>query len=127
MKAEWTLAALGLLLAGTSTLVTAQEAPGRAAATSTTADRAGDERAIRDAGAEFVRAYNAGDAGAIASLFTEDAEVFSEDGNVVEGRAAITAHFAESFEANPGETIEIQIDSLRFLGPQVAKEEGRAR
>jgi len=125
MNARWIMAALGLLLAGACAGGLAQDETTRAPATP--ADRAGEGKAVREAGGAFVRAYNAGDAGAIASLFTEDAEVINEEGLVVQGREAITALFAASFAAHPGETMEIQVDSLRFLGPDVAKEEGRAR
>jgi len=125
MKATGTVAAPGVLLAGLCVTLAAQttttSAPPRSAS------RAAEEQAIRDAGAAFVRAYNAGDARAIAALFTSDAEVISEDGQVVAGRDAIAAHFASSFEAMPGQTIEIDVESIRFLGPDVAKEEGRER
>jgi uncharacterized protein (TIGR02246 family) len=118
MKATGIVAAPGLLLAGLCACATL-------AAQTTT--RAPDEPAILDAGAAFVRAYNAGDTRALAAMFTADAEVISEDGQVIEGRDAIAAHFASTFEALPGQTIEIHVESIRFLGPDVAKEEGRAR
>src|SRR4051794_20090885 len=105
MNVKWTLAALGLLLAGTIVTVAAAQEPKPAAAG--TASRAADEKAIRDAGAAFIRAYNAGDAKAISELFTEDAEVVSEDGEPIQGREAIAALFASTFAANPGGTIEV--------------------
>jgi uncharacterized protein (TIGR02246 family) len=126
MKAPWTLAALGWLLAGNCAWVSAQDAP-RPAVPATRTDRSADEKAIREAGAAFVRAYNANDPAAIAALFAEDAEVIAEDGLEIVGREAIAALFASSFEAAPGETIEVDIDSLRFVTDDVAKEEGRAR
>lgn len=125
MKVAWTLTALGLLLAGPRIDLAAEgeaePAPKRSSG------RAADEKAIREAGAAFVRAYNAGDARAIADLFTEDAEAIDEDGRAVQGREAITALFAAVFEDRPGESIEVDVDSLRFLGPDTAKEEGRSR
>ena len=84
-----------------------------------------DEEAIREAGAAFVKAYNAGDAKAVAALFTEDAESTDEEGTLVRGRQAISDSFAETFAANRGGKMEIRPDSLRFLSPDVAKEEGR--
>jgi uncharacterized protein (TIGR02246 family) len=131
MKAQRTLAALGMLLAGTCAATAAQDEPKKAdnppADRRAAPDRAADERAIREAGAAFVRAYNAGDARAIAALFTEDAEVIDEDGHPIQGRAAIAELFASTFAAHPGETIEVTIDSIRFLGPDSAKEEGHDR
>jgi len=88
--------------------------------------RSRDEKALQEAGAAFVTAYNAGDAKAIAALFTEDAESTDEDGTRVTGRKAIGESFAETFAANPGGKIVIRTDSLRFLSPEVAKEEGRS-
>jgi uncharacterized protein (TIGR02246 family) len=74
----------------------------------------------------FIKAFDAGDAKALALLFTEDAETADNDGAVVRGRAAIAAQFARAFAADPGAKITIQPESLRFLGREVAKEEGRS-
>ncbi len=90
-------------------------------------DRSKDEASIGQTRSEFVRAYNAGDVPAIVALFTADAEVVDEDGNAVRGREAIATLFHENFAANPGETMEIQSESLRFLSADVAQEEGRTR
>src|SRR4051794_29936867 len=103
MKVAWTLAAPGLLLACLGTDLAAADEPRSASATP--AARAADEKAVREAGAAFVRAYNAGDARSIAGLFTEDAEVIDEDGRAAQGRDAIAEIFADTFESSPGETI----------------------
>ena len=84
-----------------------------------------NEKAIQAATAAFVKAYNAGDARAIAALFTEDAESIDEDGTLVQGKQAIGDSFAQTFAATPGGKMEIRTKSLRFLSPDVAKEEGR--
>ena len=126
MKVSWSLAALGLLLTGNGGgLAAPEDKPAPPAARAT--DRAADEKAICEAEAAFVRAYNAGDSRGVAALFTDDAEVIDEEGRAIEGRDAITALFASSFEAKPGETIDLAIESLRFLGPDVAKEDGHAK
>ena len=44
----------------------------------------------------------------------------------IEGREAIEKLFAASFEENPGQTIDVKTESLRFLGPDAAIEEGTA-
>jgi uncharacterized protein (TIGR02246 family) len=75
----------------------------------------------------FARAYNAGDANALAALYTEDAESIDEHGDRVQGRAAIQGMYSSLFQERPGATIRIAIDSIRFLGPDVAKEEGQTR
>jgi uncharacterized protein (TIGR02246 family) len=88
-------------------------------------EKAQDEKAIQAATASFVKAYNAVDARSIAALFTENAESIDEDGTLVQGRQAIADSFAQTFATSPGAKMEIRVDSLRFLSPDVAKEEGR--
>jgi uncharacterized protein (TIGR02246 family) len=116
-----------LLVAGSalgSAQVPKPAAPGSGTAE---ADRPGpsrDEQAIRAADEAFTRAYNAGDAHALAEQFTKVAEVVDVDGLRYRGRDAIEQLFAATFRDNPGVTIAMTIDSLRFLGPEVAKEEG---
>jgi uncharacterized protein (TIGR02246 family) len=124
MKSPATLAGLGLVLAGFCMPLAAQDEARKGARP---AGRAADEKAIRDAAAAFVRAYNAADIRGLTELFTEDAEIIQENGQVIQGREAIAALFASTFEANPGERIEIDDQSIRLLGPDVAKEDGRAR
>jgi uncharacterized protein (TIGR02246 family) len=85
-----------------------------------------DEAAIRALVVEFTRAFNAGDAKAVAALFTEGARIATEGGRTVDGRPAVEALFASSFEADPGQTIVVKTESLRLLGPDAAIEEGTA-
>jgi uncharacterized protein (TIGR02246 family) len=90
-------------------------------------DRPEDERAIRAMADAFVRAYNAGDSKALAALYTEDAESIDEHGERIKGRPMIEGAYSSIFQERPGAAIRLSIDSLRFLGPDVAKEEGRTR
>lgn len=80
-----------------------------------------DVRATSEA---FEKAYNAGDAKAIAAQFTENAEVVDEEGNVIEGRANIEARFAALFKEHPKTKISVELTSLRQLSPDVAVEDG---
>ncbi len=79
---------------------------------------------LKASAAAFEKAYNSGDAKAIAAQFTENAEVVDEDGNAIEGRANIEARFAEIFKENPKARIAVELTSLRQLGPDVAVEDG---
>jgi uncharacterized protein (TIGR02246 family) len=99
-------------------------APQSAAATAPAA-RGDDAKAIKDLLDGFTKAFNAGDATAAAATYTETAIVVDERGERIEGRAAIRDQYAGSFTDSPGSTIAIQVDSLRFLGPETALEEGR--
>ncbi|HTU25438.1 MAG TPA: SgcJ/EcaC family oxidoreductase, partial [Pirellulales bacterium] len=89
-----------------------------------TTKREDDEKAIRDVVARLVKAYNGGDADAIASLFTIDGEMIDDEGARVQGRQAIAQDFAAIFQEHPKAKIEIAIDTIRFLGPTLAIEEG---
>lgn len=83
-----------------------------------------DEAAVRAVGAEFTRLFNADDAHGLAGLFTEKARIVAVDGTVIDGREAIERQFAAIFAQSPGNTIEIKVESLRFLGSEAAIEEG---
>jgi hypothetical protein len=61
---------------------------------------------------------------AAAAVYTQTA-IVDEDGEQVEGRAAVRAKYAASFADSPGSKIAIQPDSLRFLEPETTLEEGR--
>jgi uncharacterized protein (TIGR02246 family) len=84
-----------------------------------------DEQAIRAVDEAFVRSYNQRDSKALAALFTEDAEAIEAEGERLQGRDRIERRLAETFAASPGVTIALEIASIRFLSPDVAKEEGR--
>ena len=58
---------------------------------------AADPRRVSEA---FAAAYNAKDAGTIASLYADDAELMAPDAYPIKGRAAIEALFREKFEQN---------------------------
>ena len=79
---------------------------------------------LKASAAAFEKAFNAGDAKAIAAQFSENAEVVDEEGDIVEGRANIEARFAELFKENPKARIAVELTSLRRLGPDVAVEDG---
>jgi uncharacterized protein (TIGR02246 family) len=99
--------------------------PAAAAAASAAAPGAtGQEKAIRGVAAAFVKAYNAGDAKALAALFTPNAEIVDEDGNAHQGRDAIEEVFAGIFKESPAGRIEISIGSIRFVSPTAAIEDG---
>ncbi len=103
-----------------------QTAAAQAAETVTPpAGRGDDEKAIKALLDEFVAAFNARNAEAAAATYTETAVVVGERGERVEGRAAVRDQYAASFADSPKSTIAIQVDSLRFLGPETALEEGR--
>jgi uncharacterized protein (TIGR02246 family) len=86
-----------------------------------------EEKAIRAADDGFVADYNKGDSKALAARFTEDAEVVEHDGPRYQGRDLIEHRLAETFAASPGVKLAVDIEAIRFLSPDVAKEEGVSR
>ena len=91
-------------------------------------DRPEDEKAIRAVGDAFTRSFAAGDAKAVAAMFSEDAELIDENGERIEGATAIEEFYTAIFPgAGPARRSRSSIDSLRFLSPDVAKEEGHTR
>jgi uncharacterized protein (TIGR02246 family) len=87
-------------------------------------EKSPDVAAVRKAAAAFVKAFNAGDAKAVAALWTRDGEYVGPDGEKVRGRAALEKEFAEFFKKHPKARLEAQIESVRLFGAQTALEEG---
>jgi uncharacterized protein (TIGR02246 family) len=97
-------------------LLPAQDAPA--------ADTSADEEAVRQAAIRFVEAYNAHDAKAVSELFGPKARMEDEVGELIEGREAIEQSYADEFEDSPKASISLTVDSLTFITPEVAVEEG---
>ena len=114
------LLALGAL-AGAGVFAARQDVPDAAPAAPSR-----DETPVRALSARFVEAYNRRDADAVAALFTDDARIFDEEGRVTEGRPAIRARFAGSFETTGGLSLRLEPGTVRFLTDDVAVEDGVA-
>jgi uncharacterized protein (TIGR02246 family) len=91
------------------------------------ADRSADEAAVRANVEAFVKAYNAGDAKAAAALFALDGQIITQDGDTVEGREAIELGFDEIFAETPDARMEVTVDSIRFIGADLALEVGSTK
>jgi uncharacterized protein (TIGR02246 family) len=89
-------------------------------------DRESDVRAITDLVASFVRSYNAKDAKELGAMFTADAEIEDDDGEVTRGHDAIVERFSVMFKEAGADRLSLDSDSLRFLGTHIAIEEGTA-
>lgn len=110
---------LGLSHGGILSLAHSQEGKEPAKQKSST------ELAELQASAEaFAKAFNSGNANAIGAQFHENAEVVDEEGNIVQGREAIEARFAQTFKEFPQARIIVELTSLRQLSPDVAVEDG---
>jgi uncharacterized protein (TIGR02246 family) len=83
------------------------------------------ETEIRKVSKAFEDAFDAADASAVAELFTPDGEFIDVQRLVYQGRDAVKAEFAATFEAVPDSAISTNIDSIRLVSPNVAIEDGR--
>lgn len=85
-----------------------------------------DEQAIRATADAYVKAFNAGDAKAVAAFWTTTADYVDEQGKVCKGRDAIEKEYAALFAAHPGLAMKLDIESIRLLNGAIAMEDGRS-
>ncbi len=113
MKKFWSLLAIFLCSATTSTLC---------------ADQAADEAAIRKNVDAYMVAYNEGDAKKLSSFWSPDAVYLNpESGEEVVGLQSITEQFAASFADRRDAKLSVDVKSVEFISPTVAVERGTAR
>ena len=80
-----------------------------------------DEQAVRGLFRQLLEAWGRGDGPAYGALFTEDADYVAFDGSNRRGTRAIATEHQQLFDTwLKGTRLVGQIDSLRFLGPNVA-------
>lgn len=92
------------------------------------AQEAGDEamkvaKGLSDA---YVAAFNKADVKALGPMYAPDAEYNSDDGDTISGREAVVAGLSKYFAENKGAQLDVQIESARFLTPDVLVEKGHA-
>ena len=86
-----------------------------------------DVRQIEAEVAAYVEAFNAKDAAALARHWSETGVyVRPADGTRLVGRNAIEQEFHAAFEELPNAVLVVTVDSIRFVTPDVAIEEGTA-
>jgi uncharacterized protein (TIGR02246 family) len=76
--------------------------------------------------ADYKKAFDAADAKGVAATFTEDATI-SDDSGETKGRNTILERFTEYFETQPKSTIEVKVESLLFVSPEVVIENGETK
>jgi uncharacterized protein (TIGR02246 family) len=85
-----------------------------------------DNKIVDDLIQKYVEAYNRGDAKAVANLFADNIDYIDSDGVEREGRDAIEQLLADDFQANPGAKLDIRIDEVSRLTPDVLVDRGVA-
>ena len=83
------------------------------------------ETAIREAGQKFADDYNRHDAKSAANCFAPEAVYVTAGGTKIEGRESIEKHFSAMFAAAPKSQLRLNVESIYFVTPDVALEEGR--
>jgi uncharacterized protein (TIGR02246 family) len=102
-----------------------QTQPGQAARPA--ASTAAADKAVRDAIAAYVAAYNKKDAAKLAEFFTADGTLIDSDNVATRGREAIAQDFSEAFGEQSTYTLEANVDRIRLITPEVAQAEGLGR
>ncbi|QEH38438.1 SnoaL-like domain protein [Aquisphaera giovannonii] len=86
-----------------------------------------EQKAVADALAAFVKAYNSGDTKALSAFFTEDLVLIDPENDETRGKAAVGEMYAAAFRDNAGLKLESRADEVRFITPDVARVEGESR
>jgi uncharacterized protein (TIGR02246 family) len=110
----WSLAVPALLLGLTARAGSAGQPEG---------DRKDKEALAKNAEA-FVEAFHKADAKALAAFWAPDGDYTDQTGRHLKGRAAIEKAFQGLFSEHKGLKLRIDSDSLRFVTPDVAVEDG---
>jgi uncharacterized protein (TIGR02246 family) len=101
--------------------------PARTKAEAPNASPSAEEAAIRASIEAFGQAFQKGDAHAIAAMFAQDGEAVDADGNAIQGREALEAHYAQRFADSPGLKLESDVEVVRILAPGVARVTGKSK
>lgn len=86
-----------------------------------------DIAAIKGSAQAFVEAFNRGDAKALAAEWTENGELYDDEGTALIGREAIEKAYTQLFKEHPKGTISVEVQNVRFPAPGCAIEEGSSR
>src|SRR5438552_7588295 len=84
----------------------------------------GDKETIFNNAKAFVDAFEKGDARAVAAFWAEDGDYVDLTGRRLQGRPAIENAFKNFFTENKGLKLRIDVNSVRFVTPDTAIEDG---
>jgi uncharacterized protein (TIGR02246 family) len=99
-------------------------APAPVAAAAKAEDRSADKESVQKALDSFVAAFKSGDAKAVANSWTAEGEYIDDDGTSYRGRAALEKAYTTLFTKNKGNSLEVEVDSIRFPSKDNAVVEG---
>jgi uncharacterized protein (TIGR02246 family) len=87
-------------------------------------DRPADRDGLRKALDGFVAAFHKGDGKAVAAHWTAEGEYIDDEGAAFRGRPALEKAYAEFFAKNPGNSLEVEVETIRFPSRDTAVVEG---
>jgi uncharacterized protein (TIGR02246 family) len=87
-------------------------------------DNPKDADALFERAKAFVEAFHKGDAKAVAAFWTADGDYTDQNGKRLKGRDEIEKAFEGFFAENKGAKLRIDSESMRFVSPDVAVEDG---
>jgi uncharacterized protein (TIGR02246 family) len=86
------------------------------------------EASIRQAAPAYVKAFNSRDTKGLAAQWSPDAVYLNRaTGEEVVGREAIAAQFDALFKSQPELKLDVSVESIRLLSPNVAVEQGTSK
>lgn len=83
-----------------------------------------DEQQLRQSVVKYVELYNAHKSKELSELYAAEARMVFRDGTEMNGREEIAKALEAAFTEFPKAAISVVVDSIRFLTPEVAVEEG---
>ena len=83
-----------------------------------------EKEAIFNNAKAFVDAFEKGDAKAVAAFWAEDGDYVDLTGRRLQGRPSIEDAFKDFFAENKGLKLRIDVNSVRFVTPDAAIEDG---
>ena len=101
-------------------LLLASPPPARA----TSAETAAEENSLTNNAKAFVDAFEKGDAKAVAAFWAEDGDYVDVNGRHLQGRPSIENAFKDFFTESKGLKLRIDVNSVRFVTPDIAIEDG---
>lgn len=86
----------------------------------------GAEAAIKAASQSYAEAFSKGDLAGVLAIWSPNAEYIDAEGEVTQGKDALTARFKATLAEMKGWTMKLEGKSLRLLTPTVAVADGSA-
>jgi uncharacterized protein (TIGR02246 family) len=93
-------------------------------ALTTSAETGAQESTLMNNAQAFIDAFEKGDAKSVAALWAEDGDYVDLTGRHLQGRPSIENAFKDFFMENKGLKLRIDVNSVRFLTPDMAIEDG---